>query len=159
MTPEITRHQVFRPGELPLVLLALLANAPMNGYDLLAELGRLFGPGYKPSPGSVYPAIQALLGEKLIRSDKAARKAYEVTATGIAALERRAEMLAAIEVRTGARLRETGELQPVLDRFVARMQEHAGKVDPAAVEAVLERAAGQIESLNGSPGGRGDDSD
>ncbi|EUA73856.1 hypothetical protein I540_0264 [Mycobacteroides abscessus subsp. bolletii 1513] len=34
----------FRHGELPLVLLALLAQRPMHGYELMSELSRLFGP-------------------------------------------------------------------------------------------------------------------
>ncbi len=56
----------FRYGELPLVLLALLRQSSMNGYEMLGELGKLFSPGYAPSPGSVYPAISALLRSGLI---------------------------------------------------------------------------------------------
>ena len=59
----------FRYGELPLVLLALLQQRPMNGYEMLSELGRLFSPGYAPSPGSVYPAISALRRSGLIGAE------------------------------------------------------------------------------------------
>jgi DNA-binding PadR family transcriptional regulator len=152
----MTRNQVFRPGELPLVLLALLADQPMNGYEVLGELGRLFGPDYKPSPGSVYPAIQALLDERLVQADKGGGNAYRLTPTGKTALERRGPLLATVEVRTGVRLRDTADLQAAIDRFAARVQVLGGKVDPAAVETVLNRAANEIESLNG---GRGHDHD
>ena len=42
----------FRYGELPLVLLALIEQEPLNGYELMGELERLFGPAYQPSAGA-----------------------------------------------------------------------------------------------------------
>ena len=147
MTPA-TRNQVFRPGELPLVLLALLDASPMNGYEVLGELGRLFAPDYKPSPGGVYPALQALLEEKLISTDKADRKRYRLTAAGTAALRKRAAPLAAIEVRTGVHLREGDGVAEVLDRFGARVLAVAGRVDRSRIERVLDDAATRIERFD-----------
>src|SRR3954453_7266415 len=57
------RTQFFMPGELPLVILALLNVRPQGGYELLRELEQRYGPAYRPSPGSIYPALAALRAE------------------------------------------------------------------------------------------------
>jgi DNA-binding PadR family transcriptional regulator len=142
----------FRHGELQLVLLALLAERPRHGYDVMAELGRLFAPAYRPSPGSVYPAMEALEAEGLLeRSDGDGRTTYRITPVGTQALQDRGEMLAAVEVRKGVRLRPLDSFEPMLERFKVRLSELSGRVDPEALAAVLDRAAVEIERLNGSP--------
>src|SRR5882724_7541 len=98
----------FRHGELPLVLLTLLSDRPMHGYEVMSELARLFGPRYKPSPGSVYPAVEALEAEGLIDGHtQDGRKTYRATTTGNQAVAKRADALAALEVRTGTRVRDS----------------------------------------------------
>src|SRR4051794_33221641 len=95
----------FKHGELPLVLLAILTESPRHGYDIMAELSRLFGPRYKPSPGSIYPALEALLTEGLIEGHQVGDKvAYSPTALGEQALTDRSDMLGALELRTRVRL-------------------------------------------------------
>jgi DNA-binding PadR family transcriptional regulator len=145
----------FRHGELPLVLLALVAEHPKHGYEIMADLTRLFGPGYRASPGSVYPAIEALEAEGLIEGElQAGRKVYRSTAAGEEALQVRDELLAALELRTGIRIAPGASLEPLLARFKARVAPLSGRVDVDAVTAVLERAASEIENLNGKDGGR-----
>jgi DNA-binding PadR family transcriptional regulator len=141
----------FRHGELPLVLLALVAERPRHGYEIMGELSRLFGPGYRPSPGSVYPAVEALEAERLIEGKVGDGKTtYHATAVGEEALATRSDALAALELRTGARLSSADRIEPMLARFKARLDPLSGRVDPEAVAVVLERAAAEIESLNGS---------
>ena len=143
-------RRFFGHGELPLVLLALLADRPMHGYDVMSELSRLFGPRYRPSPGSVYPAVEALESEGLIAGEgRNGRTIYRTTKPGTRALEERAEALAALEVRTGARVRRSESLEPTLARFAARLAPLSGRVDAEQVAAILDRAAAEIESLNG----------
>jgi DNA-binding PadR family transcriptional regulator len=143
-------RRFFRHGELPLVLLALLAERPRHGYEIMAELARLFGPRYRPSPGSVYPAIEALDAEGLIDGKTHEGKTtYRVTAAGEQAMQARRDTLSALEVRTGARLGDADSIEPLLDRFRARLVPLSGRVDPQATAAVLQRAAADIESLDG----------
>jgi len=145
-------RRFFRHGELPLVLLSLLADRPRHGYEVMAELGRLFGPRYRPSPGSVYPAVEALEAEGLIEGEEqAGRRIYRTTPPGGEALEERADALATLELRTGARLRDADSIEPMLARFKARLAPLSGRVEPEAVAAVLNRAATEIESLDGHP--------
>ena len=58
-------RRFFRSGELHLVLLALIGERPQHGYELMADLTARFGPGYRASPGSIYPALTALEAEGL----------------------------------------------------------------------------------------------
>ena len=133
-------------------MLSCLANRPMHGYEVMTELGRLFEPAYRPSPGSVYPAVDALETEKLIEGEEHdGRTTYRITSLGEAALEERADALAALELRTGARLGRADSLEPVLARFKVRLMGLSGRVDPAAVAATLDRAAADIEALDGLP--------
>ena|SRR5688572_7718568 len=143
-------RRFFRHGELPLVLLTLLADRPRHGYEVMSELARLFGPRYRPSPGSVYPAVEALEAEGLLEGETHdGRTVYRTTEVGNQALADRAGDLAALEVRTGARVRETESLEPRLARFQARLAPLSGRVDADAVEAILDRVAEEIESLDG----------
>lgn len=140
-------RRFFRSGELHLVLLALVAQRPQHGYELMAELEALFGPRYTPSPGSIYPALSALEAEGLVEADEdGGKKVFSVTPVGAQALTRRERMLAAVEVRTGVRL--SGDaLEPALSRLVARARAVASKVNHGEAERVLEDAGNRIEEL------------
>lgn len=138
----------FKHGELPLVLLVLLDQAPRHGYEIMAELTRLFGPRYKASPGSVYPAIEALHNEGLVERRSSGDKAiYETTDAGAEAIDARAEMLAALEQRVGVRLSDEATLDDLIAHFRARLAPLSGRVDPALAAPVLASAASEIEAL------------
>ncbi|MFT4034375.1 MAG: PadR family transcriptional regulator [Patulibacter sp.] len=142
----------FKHGELPLVVLWLVRERPRHGYDLMAELSRLFGPAYRPSPGTIYPAVEALEAEGLIAGTPIAGKVvYELTEPGAQALDRRLPMLAALEVRTGVRLRVGDGLAEQVDRFRARLLPLAGRVDVRTTAGILDRAAAEIEASAGRP--------
>jgi DNA-binding PadR family transcriptional regulator len=146
------RKQFFNPGELPLVLLALLADEPQGGYQLIDELGRRFAPAYKPSPGSVYPALTALRTESLILHVAGKRRgAYRISAEGRRLLASKHELLAQIEARTAAVLTDNTSLQPVVARFAERISHLNGRVDRGAVERILDNAAKAIADLEVTP--------
>jgi len=141
------------PGELPLVLLALLADRAQGGYELLGELEHRFGPAYRPSPGSVYPALSALRAERLVEQVAGPGKAtYRVTASGRRLLADQREGLQRIEDRTSTVLESSASLQAALARFTARISKLSGRVDRAAVERVLDNAAKAIADLEVSNG-------
>jgi DNA-binding PadR family transcriptional regulator len=122
------------PGELPVVLLALLADRAQGGYELLGELERRFGPAYRPSPGSVYPALSALRAEQLVLQRSATTKAvYAITARGRRTLAEADGVLDRIRARTTVALDDDRSLQPVLARFSAEVSKFSGQVDRAAI--------------------------
>lgn len=144
-------RRFFKHGELPLVLLALVAEHPRHGYEIMSELTRLFGPRYRASPGSVYPAIEALQTEGLIAGEAVdGRTVYRITKSGEQALDDRAEMLALVELRLNVRLADGESLESALTSFKARLAPLNGRVDPTAAAEILDRAADEIEQLNPS---------
>ena len=72
-------------------VLALLAERPMHGYEMIQELERRTGGVWRPSPGSIYPTLQLLEDEDLIVSDSSGgRKRFTLTEAGRAEAERAA---------------------------------------------------------------------
>ncbi|MBI2691964.1 MAG: PadR family transcriptional regulator [Solirubrobacterales bacterium] len=142
-------RRFFKHGELPLVLLSLVATEPRHGYEIMSELTRLFGPRYKASPGSIYPAIEALQVERLIAgAEESGRIVYSITTEGLRALDDRAELLAALEYRLDVTLNEIESLDVLLTRFKARLAPLSGRVDASEASQILESAASEIELLN-----------
>jgi DNA-binding PadR family transcriptional regulator len=71
-----------RRGDVRAALLVLLAEEPRNGYQLMQEIEQRSEGVWRPSPGSVYPALQQLEDEGLVRTAGEGRKAYELTDEG-----------------------------------------------------------------------------
>jgi DNA-binding PadR family transcriptional regulator len=70
-------------GDLQLVLLALLADRPSHGYELIKDLEERSGGFYAPSPGMVYPALTWLeeVGYASVAAE-GAKKLYSITDAG-----------------------------------------------------------------------------
>ena len=70
-------------GEVRSAVLALLAERPMHGYQIIREIEERSGGTWKPSAGSVYPTLQLLADEGLIRAEESnGRKIYSLTDAG-----------------------------------------------------------------------------
>jgi len=81
-----------RRGDIRTALLAVLTEAPGHGYDVIKNLEEKSGGAWKPSPGSVYPTLQLLEDEGLVRStERDAKRVYEITDDGRAEAARRIE--------------------------------------------------------------------
>jgi len=85
-----------RRGDVRAAVLALLAEGPRNGYQLIQEIGRRSGGVWRPSPGSVYPALQQLQDEELVRGrETGGRREFELTEAGEEYVADRPDELAA----------------------------------------------------------------
>jgi DNA-binding PadR family transcriptional regulator len=93
-----------RRGDIRTAALLLLAEEPRNGYQIMQEVQERSGGVWSPSPGSVYPALQQLEDEGLIRTQEVdGRKLFAITDEGRALLqERGAERPAPWEQAGGA---------------------------------------------------------
>ncbi|MFE4470153.1 PadR family transcriptional regulator [Leifsonia sp. NPDC056824] len=75
-------------GDVRAAVLALLAEKPMHGYQIIREIEERSGGSWKPSAGSVYPTLQLLADEGLITAEESnGRKTYALTEEGKAAAE------------------------------------------------------------------------
>jgi DNA-binding PadR family transcriptional regulator len=58
-----------RRGDVRVAILAVLADGPLNGYQVIQEISERTGGAWRPSPGSVYPTISQLEDEGLVEGD------------------------------------------------------------------------------------------
>ena len=84
-------HHGGRPfdyGELRLLVLALIAEQPRHGYELIKLIEERFGGSYSPSPGVIYPTLAWLedMGYATVEAEDGARKRYRITPEGEAFL-------------------------------------------------------------------------
>ncbi|WP_430645115.1 PadR family transcriptional regulator [Agromyces sp. GXS1127] len=79
-------------GDVRAAVLALLAEKPMHGYQIINEIADRSGGAWKPSAGSVYPTLQLLADEGLITAEEeGGRKTYTLTDAGTVEAEASAE--------------------------------------------------------------------
>ena len=64
--------------------MALLAERPIHGYEMIQEIGERSNGLWRPSPGSVYPTLQLLVDEGLIvaTETEGSKKLCELTDEG-----------------------------------------------------------------------------
>ena len=73
----------FHSGLLKLAVLRILSVQPMPGYALIKEIERMSDRTWKPSPGSIYPALESLLKGGVITQEVVGRKrVYHLTPKG-----------------------------------------------------------------------------
>jgi len=93
--------RTFDAGELRLVILALVAEKPRHGYEVIKALGERVGGDYSPSPGVVYPTLSLLedTGLASVSLDAGARKLYAITPEGQKFLDENKAQIDAIFAR------------------------------------------------------------
>ena len=71
-------------GDIRTAILQLLQEKPMHGYQIIQELEARSHGAWRPSPGSVYPTLQQLEDEGLVKTaeGEAGRRVYELTDAG-----------------------------------------------------------------------------
>jgi DNA-binding PadR family transcriptional regulator len=143
-------------GDLRFVVLALLAEQPAHGYELIKALEERTGGAYRPSPGVIYPTLALLEDEGFIRpaAGEGGRKLYEATDAGREALEKNRAGVEAVfgrmaEAAEGADLtrprigRAIGNLHLALEHRLARQPIAPEQLD--AIVKAIDDAAGLIE--------------
>lgn len=153
------RGRMFAPGELRLMLLALIGENPSHGYELIKAIEEMTGGAYAPSPGAVYPTLQLLEDEGAIEESEAegAKKPFAATAQGHAELDNRKDEVEALMRRLGRHgertttvrshdvFRAMGNLGVVL-----KNRARAGKLDEATINEIvdmIDEMAKRIERL------------
>ncbi|WP_419859710.1 PadR family transcriptional regulator [Candidatus Palauibacter sp.] len=156
-------RRVVRKGELKFVLLRLLSDEPMHGYELMRRLEEESGGLYTPSPGSVYPTLQLLEDQGYVSSTQEdGKRVYRLTAAGRDFLQEHRSRTRDIFGRfvnmgerfTGSAMREVTRSFIHLAQ-VSFERATGGQGDPetlARVKSILDQAAREIESAWPEPG-------
>jgi DNA-binding PadR family transcriptional regulator len=170
MNPDDMRAgRMLAQGDLRLVALALIAQAPRHGYEIIKLVEEKTADWYSPSPGIVYPTLTFLEEAGYVTvSSEGAKKLYTITAEGRAYLEANRDLadvvldrLAEIGERvTRWRRAARGEregrrtLPPLVEAALDHLREIVGKQlqDDAEAEAhlaeILARAATEMQRRN-----------
>ena len=162
---------MFGTGELRLALLALINEEPRHGYELIKAIEEMTGGAYAPSPGAVYPTLQMLEEEGQIKQSKpkkkgkpadeetSGKKPFEVTTSGAAELEDRADEVEELMGRInehGDRAEKVKEKSPDLFRAMGNLasvlknRARAGKLDKDTVDQIvdiIDEVAKRIERM------------
>ncbi len=94
---SVMQRQLFAPGPMPFLMrgdmrpfvLRILRDGPMHGYEIMKVLEERSHGMYRPSPGSVYPALRSLLARGLVDvSGAERRKTYRLTPAGRALIRK-----------------------------------------------------------------------
>lgn len=162
------RGRMFGTGELRLALLALIGREPRHGYELIRAIEDMTGGSYAPSPGAVYPTLQLLEEEGLIKPAKvkssddgesSGKKPFKATKSGKAEIEARADEVAELMERLGEhgeRTERIKEKSPDLFRAMGNLgtvlknRAKAGKLDQAAINEIvdiIDEVAKRIERM------------
>ena len=92
MGPLGGRSRFFESGEARLAILTLLAEGPKHGYEIIKQFEQRSGGLYRASAGTIYPTLQLLEDEGLVRAEtRDDKKVYAITDAGRRELENEAE--------------------------------------------------------------------
>jgi len=151
--------RMFDGGELRLVILALVAEKPRHGYEIIKELGERVGGDYSPSPGVVYPTLTMLedMGYATPSQDEQGRKLYTVTPEGEKVLADNKAQIDAIFGRFSERTEAMGRggmgsvIRAMMNlRAATRLRLRSRAATPEQIQAIvdaLDAAAKTIERV------------
>ena len=96
------RRQWFGAGDMKYVILKLLKDKPRHGYEVMKELEDQMHGCYSASPGTVYPTLQWLEDEGLVRAkDVEGKKVYEITEEAVDRCEGVGHIIEAVVLKHG----------------------------------------------------------
>src|SRR5687767_382893 len=152
------KWRFFDRGDLKFVILRLLRDRPMHGYDVMRALEEESGGCYKASAGSVYPTLQLLEDQGFVRAEERdGKKVYAITDEGRRHLEENRDVVDEIFDRVSSFAQqfvraETGDLTKSFTRLAQATFERAVKY-PGDVEVlknlkdILDRALHDVEGV------------
>jgi DNA-binding PadR family transcriptional regulator len=148
------RRQWFGAGDMKYVMLELLKAKPRHGYEVMKELEERMHGCYSPSPGTVYPTLQWLEDEGLVKAkDVDGKKVYEITPEGLKFLDEHKDVVEDIFDRVSEAVDQAlGGTMVAVNQNVARLMKtvyRRGWRAPDEVRKkiaeILARAAQEIE--------------
>ncbi len=152
------RRQWFESGDMKYVILKLLKEKPMHGYEVMKALEEQTHGCYKPSPGTVYPTLQWLEDEGLVKGDEVeGKKVYAITQQGLEFLEEHKTTVEDIFDRVDETLESFfSDPMPEVTRLVGRLVGQAyratwklrdDKEKRTRVAEILEHAVKELDTL------------
>ena len=146
--PRATGARV-RRGDVRYAVLQVLAEQPMHGYEVIRDLEERSGGRWRPSPGSIYPTLQLLEDEGLVKGkDDDGRRVFEITKAGRDALAKRGNDVAPWEEAHDAH--PADELRQSAFQLVAAAMQVGSTANAAQVDRtkqILDEARKKIYGI------------
>jgi DNA-binding PadR family transcriptional regulator len=145
----IRAGRMLATGDLRLIALALIADQPRHGYEIIKVLEEKTAGWYSPSPGIVYPTLTFLEEAGYVTAEtEGAKKLYTITDEGRAHLDQNRDFVDAVLERLAA---VGSKIARVRRRFGRddEDEERRGGLPPlvrAALEQLREVAGERLES-------------
>ena len=119
-----------RRGDVRAAILAVLAESPMNGYQIIQQIAERSGGVWKPSPGSIYPTLQQLEDEGLVRAETdGGRRTYALTDEGRTYVAEHADEVAAPWAAM-SEAADNDDIRPLIGQIAAAMWQIAAVGTP-----------------------------
>ncbi len=132
-------------GSVKFEILSVLAEGPRHGYDVMLAIEQKRG--YRPSPGSIYPALQMLEDEEFIRgADEGGKRIYTITDKGSEHLRKHRESRETTEENGGDRV-EFVELMTRGMRAFHGVRDAVKQIGRTGDLATLQRAVEILERV------------
>ncbi|WP_122898156.1 PadR family transcriptional regulator [Acinetobacter sp. B51(2017)] len=89
MSEAAPRKRLFEAGQMKILVLHLIAQAPKFSYDIIKDVANLVGGNYKPSTGTICPTLNYLEQQQYTRVEISPdeRKQYHITPQGLIHLQ------------------------------------------------------------------------
>ena len=157
------RWRIFERGDLKFVILRLVSEKPMHGYEVMQALEEESCGCYKASAGSVYPTLQMLEDEGYVLSrEEDGKKVYEITDEGREYLDDHGDVVDEIFERIGSFAerfvgKDSRDLSAAFSRLAQSTFEGAfawesGPEILRKMADTLERAQKEMEDIRKDPG-------
>ena len=151
--------RLFDYGELRLLLLAMIAERPRHGYELIKAIEERMGGSYSPSPGVMYPTLAWLddMGYAAPDAEADGRKLYRITPAGEAFLVANRAAADDLLSRSGPHGSASGDPVPApllraMEnlKLALRLRLRSGPISQTAAEAIAAAidAAAQVVERN-----------
>ncbi len=128
-----------RRGDIRTALLAILVEEPGHGYDLIQRLEEKTAGAWRPSPGSVYPTLQLLEDEGLVRSiERDGKRVFEITDQGRAEATERIETAGGTPWEIAGRNDTGGDFRNAVGQLFVAAKQVRATGNPQQVERMLE---------------------
>lgn len=149
----------FEHGSLRLVILALVAEQPRHGYEIIKELEDRTSGLYAPSAGVIYPTLTLLeeTGDIEVKATDGAKKLYQVTEAGRATLEDNRKAIDAVfarfeAIRSAAKPERDPRIMRAIDNFrtALAMKTRGGNLSTEQISTLtklLDETARKIEEI------------
>ena len=137
-------------GDVRAAILALLADEPMHGYEMIKEIEERSGGTWTPSPGSIYPTLQLLEEQDLIAGEETGgRRRFTLTDSGREEVEAREGKPPWDEVRhsAGSESVNLGESLRKMNHATAQVFHAADSEQQAKVSELLDETRRKIYAV------------